>query len=49
MEIIRLTCVASWWAGFCLVYTGFTWYISDEKPETSMADHKGNNKHEKQI
>ena len=47
MEIIQLTCVASWWVGFCLVYTGFTWYISDEKPETSMADLKGDNKHEK--
>ena len=30
MEIIQLTCVASWLAGFCMVYTGFTWYISDE-------------------
>ena len=31
MEIIQLTCVASWLAGFCLVYTGFTWYVSDEQ------------------
>ena len=30
MEIIQLTCVARWLAGFCMVYTGFTWYISDE-------------------
>ena len=30
IEIIQLTCVASWLAGFCMVYPGFTWYISDE-------------------
>ena len=30
MEMIQLTCIASWLAGFCMVYTGFTWYISDE-------------------
>ena len=30
MEIIQLTCMASWLAGFCIVFTCFTWYISDE-------------------
>ena len=30
LEIIQLTCVANWLARFCMVYAGFTWYISDE-------------------
>ena len=30
METIQLTCIASWLAAFCMVYTEFTRYISDE-------------------
>ena len=30
MEIIHLTYVANWLAGFCMVFTGFIWHISDK-------------------
>ena len=41
MEIIQLICVASWWAGFCLIYTSFTWYIQMKNPKLAWQTIKG--------